>query len=300
MIKMVDEKNKKNVDEKELVEKKLVEEELIEEPIIEADSAEIDTVDELVEEDKIDLTKEKRDRVIDHTWQPKTQLGEAVKKGEITNIDEILDKGLNILEAEIVDYLIPNLETDLLLIGQSKGKFGGGQRRVFRQTQKKTREGNKPQFATIAIVGDRNGHIGIGYGKSRETVPAREKAIRRAKLNLFKIRRGSGSWASATTEPDSIPFKVMGSCGSVEITLIPAPKGTGLCIEKECEKILALAGIQNIWSKSRGHTTTKLNMIKACEKALKQLSLIKILPSHLDSLSIVDGSIKPKEVVSDE
>ena len=81
---------------------------------------------------------------------------------------------------EIVDILLPNLETDLLLIGQSKGKFGGGQRRVFRQTQKKTREGNKPKFSTIAIAGNKDGYVGIGYGKSKETVPAREKAFRSA------------------------------------------------------------------------------------------------------------------------
>jgi small subunit ribosomal protein S5 len=242
----------------------------------------------------------KKPRVESSIWEPKTQLGKQVKAGEITDIGMILENGKVILEAEIVDYLLTNNESDLLLIGQSKGKFGGGQRRVFRQTQKKTREGNKPQFATIAVIGDKNGHIGIGYGKSRETVPAREKAIRRSKLNLFKVRRGSGSWESNSTEADSIPFQVYGKCGSTEITLIPAPKGTGLCVEKECAKILTLAGIKNVWSKTRGHTNTKINLVKACEKALKQLSSVKILPTHVDKLAIVEGSIKQEEVVSDE
>jgi small subunit ribosomal protein S5 len=292
MIKM-DTENKDIINEKELDELIKVEE-----------ITEVDVIDEIIEEDKVDtLLKDKKNRVIDHIWEPKTALGTSVKNGLITDIDELLDSGKNILEVEIVDYLLPNLETDLLLIGQSKGKFGGGQRRVFRQTQKKTREGNKPQFATIAIVGDKNGHIGIGYGKSRETVPAREKAIRRSKLNIFKIRRGSGSWESSSVEPDSIPFKVYGKCGSTEITLIPAPKGTGLCVEKECAKILELAGIKNVWSKTRGHTNTKINLIKACEKALKQLSSVKILPNHFNDLTIVEGSVKVQdnqEVVSDE
>ena len=284
------------------IESKVDEKQVLEEETLPVEQpTEVDVIEEVIEEDKVEsLLKDRKERVIDHAWQPKTSLGMDVKNGVITDIDEILDSGKNILEAEIVDYLLPNLETDLLLIGQSKGKFGGGQRRVFRQTQKKTREGNKPQFATIAIVGDKNGHIGIGYGKSRETVPAREKAIRRAKLNLFKIRRGSGSWESDSNEPESIPFKVSGKCGSTEIHLIPAPKGTGLCVEKECAKILELAGIKNVWSKSRGHTNTKINLIQACDAALKQLSLIKILPNHLNDLNIVDGSTKHEEVVSDE
>jgi len=79
-------------------------------------------------------------------WQPKTSLGRKVKNREIT-INEILDSGLNIMESEIVDILLPDMSAELLMIGQAKGKFGGGQRRIFRQTQKKTAEGNKPQHA---------------------------------------------------------------------------------------------------------------------------------------------------------
>jgi hypothetical protein len=82
-------------------------------------------------------------------------------------------------------------ETDLISIGQSKGKFGGGQRRVFKQTQKKTPEGNKPKFATYAVIGNRNGLIGVGYGKAKETVPAREKSFRSARMNIIKIKKNS-------------------------------------------------------------------------------------------------------------
>ena len=103
------------------------------------------------------------------------------------SVDEILDSGRTILEPEIVDTLL-ELETEMLLIGQAKGKFGGGARRVFKQTQKKTKEGNKPSFASNAVVGNQNGLVGVGYGKSKETVPAREKAIRNAKKNIFKMQ----------------------------------------------------------------------------------------------------------------
>lgn len=224
-------------------------------------------------------------------WKPKTELGKKVKSGEITNIDQILDKGLKILEPEIVDMLLPDAEIDLLLIGQSKGKFGGGQRRVFKQTQKKTNEGNKPSFATFAVIGNRNGYIGIGYGKSRETVPAREKAFRRAKLNVIKIRRGCGSWECGCGNPHSIPCKVTGKVGSVEVTLIPAPNGTGLCIEKECAKMLELAGIKDVWSKTKGKTTTKLNHVQACFEALKMLITTKIRAQDSEKIGTVDGKV---------
>lgn len=207
-------------------------------------------------------------------WQPKTSVGMAVKEGRIT-LDELLDNGLMILESEITDALVPNLIVDLLFVGQSKGKFGGGQKRVFKQTQKKTQEGNKPKFATIAVVGNKKGYVGIGYGKSRETVPAREKAIRYAKQNIIKIRRGCGSWQCGCKESHSIPFKVIGKCSSVIIELIPAPRGTGLCVETECQKLLGLAGISDIWSKSFGQTRSKINMINACFDALKQLNKLK-------------------------
>lgn len=233
------------------------------------------------------------------TWVPKTELGMKVKNKEITDIDDILDKGLRILEPEIVDTLV-KLDSDLILIGQSKGKFGGGQRRVFRQTQKKTREGNKPKFSTYAVVGNKDGYIGLGMGKSKETIPAREKAIRNAKLNLFKIRRGTGSWADASTDAHSIPFTVEGKCGSVEIKLMPAPKGKGLIVEKELQKVLSLAGIENVWSKSQGQTKNRINMMKAVEEALRQLSKVKIKHDQIEQFSIVEGKTGKVMNVEDE
>ncbi len=203
-------------------------------------------------------------------WIPKTNLGKLAKERKI-NIDEIIDKGIKILEPEIVEILLPNLEQDLLSIGQSKGKFGGGKRSIWKQTQKKTKEGNKPKFATLAIVGNYKGYIGVGHGKSKETVPARTQAVRKAKLNVIKIRLGCGSWACGCKENHTIPLKVTGKCGSVRIDLIPAPKGTGLCVEKELKKILNLAGIKDVYSKTYGKTKTKLNLIYACFDALKNL-----------------------------
>src|SRR3989344_3694415 len=171
-------------------------------------------------------------------WKPKTSLGKKVASGEITNIDEILEKGIRILEPEIVDRLLPDLTTDLIEVGQSKGKFGGGKASIWKQTQKKTREGNKIKFSTCALVGNQNGYVGIGFAGTKETVPAREKAIRKAKLNIIKVKRGCGDWACGCNELNSIPYKVQGRESSVRIILSPAPKGAGLKVEKKCQKIL--------------------------------------------------------------
>ena len=72
-----------------------------------------------------------RERSFDvDSWTPVTRLGKLVKAGKITNIDEILDKGETILEAEIVDALLPTLRSDLLSVGQSKVNLAV-ERRVF-------------------------------------------------------------------------------------------------------------------------------------------------------------------------
>lgn len=219
-------------------------------------------------------------------WVPVSRLGRQVQRGEVTSLNQVLDSGEYILEQEITDSLLPGLESDLINIGQSKGKFGGGRRRAFRQTQKKTKEGNKPQFAAYCIVGNRDGIVGIGYGKAREVVPAREKATRNAKKNVFRVVRGSGSWETTVPDTNSIPFKVMGKAGSVTVELMPAPKGTGIVAEQELAKILRLAGIQDVWAKIRGHTVSKINVVLACERALKKLSTTKVKDSQKAALGM--------------
>ncbi len=207
--------------------------------------------------------------VTTEAWVPKTKLGEEVKAKKIKNIDEILNKNLKILEPEIVDSLL-TLESDLISIGQSKGKFGGGKRRAWKQTQRKTEEGNVPTFSAMAVVGDKNGHIGTGMGRATETLPARDKSIRKAKLGIIKITRGCASFDCDCSELHSIPFKVCGKAGSVRVELIPAPQGTGLVVAGELKKVLKLAGIKDVYSKTFGKTKTTFNLVKACMDALEK------------------------------
>jgi len=205
-------------------------------------------------------------------WEPITELGKKVKAGQIKDIAEILDNNLKILEDGIVESLLV-LESDLISIGQSKGKFGGGKRRAWRQTQRKTKEGNVPTFSALAVVGDKNGHVGIGYGKSKETLPSRDKAVRKAKLNIFRITRGDGSFDSVGGGDSSIPFKVEGKAGSVRVVFMPAPPGTGLVVADELKKVLKLAGIKDVYSKTFGKKRTTFNLIKAAIDALKKTNL---------------------------
>ena len=289
---------KKELPEEEIQKKELPEEEkkVKEKPKEEKKVDEKETKEEVeeIKEEKIEeapagvAIKREFDK---EGWHPKTALAKKVKSGEITDIDEILSKGLKILEPEIVDCLLPNLETDLIEIGQSKGKFGGGKRNIWRQTQKKTKEGNKPKFSTLVVIGNKDGYIGLGYGKAKETMPAREKATRQAKLNIIKIRRGCGSWECGCATPHSIPFKVLGRWGSVRMSILSAPKGTGLCIQKECKKLLTLAGIKDVYSKTFGQTTTRLNLIYACFTALKQLSKKRGKEDYLKKGGVIEGTI---------
>ena len=82
---------------------------------------------------------------------------------------------------------------------------------------------------------------------------------------------------------------VEGKCGSVKIRLIPAPRGTGLSIEKECGKILKAGGIKDVWCKTSGKTGTKANLIYACFDALKNITNVKFQQKDEDTLGIVEG-----------
>ena len=232
---------------------------------------ELERFSELPEETR----EERRDRIEKEkiqSWAPKTKLGMSVKSGKEKDIDKILKSGRKVLEPEIIDSLL-SLKTDLLLIGQAKGKFGGGKRRAWRQTQKKTKEGNVLTFSSMAVVGDSNGHVGVGYGTAKETLPAREKALRQAKLNIIKVVRGFEAVEEGAHFPHTIPFKVEGKCGSVKVILLPAPRGTGLVVGDECKKILKLVGIEDVYGITRGNTRTTFNLAKACIEALKKTNL---------------------------
>jgi len=201
------------------------------------------------------------------SWKPRTVLGKLVREKKIKTLDDALKH--KILEPEIVDTLT-KLNSDILNIGQAKGKFGGGKRRAWRQTQRKTGEGNVPTFSCMAVVGNGEGYIGIGYGKAKETLPARAKAMRKAKLGIMKIKRGCGSFDCICGESHTVPFIVEGKSGSSRVKLMPAPQGTGLVAGDELKKILKVAGIKDVYSVTKGKKRTTFNLARACMDALSK------------------------------
>ncbi|RLI03880.1 30S ribosomal protein S5 [Candidatus Bathyarchaeota archaeon] len=193
-------------------------------------------------------------------WIPRTKLGKLVAEGKIKTLDDALASGLPLKEPEIIDILLPELEDEVLEISM---------------VQRMTDSGRRTKFRVTAVVGNKNGYVGVGVGKASQVAPAIQKAINDAKLNIFKVRRGCGSWECGCDEEHSIPFKVTGSVGSVRVTLIPAPKGLGIVAGEVAKKVLELAGIKDVWTFTRGNTRTTINFAKACYEALKKTMFIK-------------------------
>ncbi|HHW16620.1 MAG TPA: 30S ribosomal protein S5 [Methanothermobacter sp.] len=204
-------------------------------------------------------------------WEPRTSLGQKVKEGQITSIDEIFEEGLPIMELEIIDALLPDLEEEVIDVNL---------------VQRMHKSGRKVNFRVIVAVGNKDGYVGLGQGKAREVGPAIRKAVDDAKFNIIKVRRGCGDWGCACGREHTIPFKVTGKSGSVRVTLLPAPGGVGLAIGDVGKTILRLAGIEDIWSRTKGQTQTTINFAKATFNALKQLSRIKAAEKDLKRLGV--------------
>ncbi|MGZ7067707.1 MAG: 30S ribosomal protein S5 [Methanobacterium sp.] len=204
-------------------------------------------------------------------WEPKTNLGHMVKEGTITDIDEILEKGLPIMELEIVNNLLPDLEEEVMDVNL---------------VQRMHKSGRKVNFRVIVAVGNKNGYVGLGQGKAKEVGPAIRKAVDNAKYNIIKVRRGCGDWGCVCGREHTVPFKISGKSGSVRVTLIPSPGGVGLAIGNVGKTILRLAGIDDVWSETRGQTQTTINFANAVFDALKNLSKVKASKLDLKNLGV--------------
>ncbi|MCD6156802.1 MAG: 30S ribosomal protein S5 [Euryarchaeota archaeon] len=208
-------------------------------------------------------------------WTPKTKIGRMVYEGEITDIMEILLMGVPIKEPEIVDYLLGDqlkvevVETNLV--------------------QRMTDSGRRNKIRVTVVVGNEDGIIGVGAGKAKEFLRARQIAEREAKMNIIYIRRGCGSWECGCGTPHSVPFTVKGKMGSVEVWLKPAPRGVGLVAADTIKPVLRLAGVRDVWTFTRGHTKTTYNFVMATFEALKETVRVKIDEEDIERLGIVEG-----------
>lgn len=209
-------------------------------------------------------------------WGPRTKLGLMVKSGEIADVKEIFKLGLPVMEPEIIDRLLPDMAEEVIDISVVQRMHGSGRRVRFR--------------ATVAL-GNRNGYVGLGNAIAKEVGPAIRKAMRSAKLNLIEVRRGCGSWECKCHSPHSVPFEVTGRSGSVRVVLIPAPKGIGLAVNNVSKKLLDLAGIKDVWSRTYGQTKSTINNAKATFNALEQTSMVKTTEQQAKAVGMVEGKV---------
>jgi len=193
------------------------------------------------------------------TWIPRTRLGRMILEGKISSIEELFMEGLKIREPEIVNTLLPDLQEEVINIGL---------------VQKQTDAGEKSQFRAIVVVGNRDGYVGLGSGKARQVRSAIEKSAVDARLNITPVRRGCGCWECGCGKHHSLPFQVSGSCGGVEIVLIPGPRGLGIVASEAAKVILGLAGVKDCWTKSYGSTRTVPSFAFAVFDALKKTYLL--------------------------
>jgi len=180
-----------------------------------------------------------------------TKLGRLVKDGKIKSLEEIYLFSLPIKEHQIIEHFLgESLKDEVMKITP---------------VQKQTSAGQRTRFKAFVIVGDYNGHLGLGVKCSSEVATAIRGGIIAAKLAVVPVRRGY--WGSRFGEPHTVPCKVTGACGSVRFRLIPAPRGTGIVGARVSKKVLAYAGFKDVYTQTRGQSRTLGNFVKAVYKA---------------------------------
>src|ERR1700712_5626869 len=121
-------------------------------------------------------------------------------------MEEIYLFSLPVKEYQIVDFFLPKLKDEVMKI---------------MPVQKQTRAGQRTRFKAFVVVGDSNGHIGLGVKTAAEVATAIRGAIWSAKTSIVPVRRGY--WGSLAGKPHTVPLKVTGKSGSVRFRIIPAP-----------------------------------------------------------------------------
>ncbi len=131
---------------------------------------------------------------------------------------------------------------------------------AINRSAKVVKGGRRFSFAALAVVGDRRGRVGVGYGKANEVPPSVEKAISDAKKNMIRIfLRG-----------DTIPHEVLGRYGAARVFMRPAGPGTGVIAGGGVRAVCQMVGIRNILTKAMG-STNPVNLVKAAMDGLLKL-----------------------------
>ena len=128
------------------------------------------------------------------------------------------------------------------------------------RTAKVTSRGKRFRFSALVVVGDGNGHIGIGLGKANEVISAIQKGKEIAKRNITKVSVINGT----------IPHKIIGKHGASRIFLKPAAPATGIIAGAPVRAVMEQVGIHNILSKRQG-SKNQMNLVHATMNALLRM-----------------------------
>ena len=124
--------------------------------------------------------------------------------------------------------------------------------------------GRNFRFSAVVVVGDENGHVGVGNGKAAEVPDAIKKAIQEAKKNLIEV----------PVVNTTVPHEFIGKFGSAKVLLKPAAVGTGLIAGGSVRPVLELAGYKNIRTKVLG-TNNPRNVVYATIEGLKAMQTVE-------------------------
>ena len=137
---------------------------------------------------------------------------------------------------------------------------------AINRVAKVVKGGRTFRFSAVVVVGDENGHIGVGNGKAAEVPDAIKKAIEEAKKNLIEVP------IVGTT----IPHEFVGKFGSASVMLKPGAKGTGVIAGGSVRPVLELAGYKDIKTKVIG-TNNPINVVYATIEAIKSMTTVEYI-----------------------
>lgn len=139
---------------------------------------------------------------------------------------------------------------------------------VINRVAKVVKGGRRFSFSALAVVGDGNGNIGIGFGKANEVPDAIRKSIEDGKKNIYKVKLNK----------NTIPHEVIGRFKSTRVMLKPATHGTGLIAGNNVRSVVESAGVSDILSKCYG-SRNPINVVKATLDGLLRLKDLKTISS---------------------